>query len=77
MCREEAFLSCLHARRFVLDQGARFNDGPVKARRGFAGRRDLGSVKLDLNLHFNFIVSASAFSSLLAGFLAPKSPLAH
>ncbi|HEY6945127.1 MAG TPA: DUF4383 domain-containing protein [Candidatus Acidoferrum sp.] len=42
---------------------------------GFAGLRDLGSIKLDLNLHFNFIHLGVGALSLLAGSLLPKPPL--
>jgi Domain of unknown function (DUF4383) len=39
---------------------------------GFLGLRDLGSIRLDLNLHFNFIHLGVGLLSLLAGFLATQ-----
>lgn len=39
---------------------------------GFLGLRDLGPIRLDLNLHFNFIHLGVGLLSLLAGFLAKQ-----
>jgi hypothetical protein len=39
---------------------------------GFAGLRDLGPIRLDLNTHFNFIHLGVGLLSLLAGFAAAK-----
>lgn len=40
---------------------------------GFLGLRDLGSIRLDLNTHFNFIHLGVGLLSLIAGFLAKPS----
>lgn len=61
-------------RRFGLIFGSIYT---LLAIAGFAGLRDLGSIKLDLNLHFNFIHLGVGVLSLLAGFLSPKPPLHH
>jgi len=39
---------------------------------GFLGLHDLGSIQLDLNLHFNFIHLGVGILSILAGFASSK-----
>ena len=58
-------------RRFGLIFGSVYT---LLALAGFAGMRDLGPLRLDLNLHFNFIHLGIGLLSFLAGFLA-KRPL--
>ena len=58
-------------RRFGLIFGCIYT---LLAIAGFAGLRDLGSVRLDLNLHFNFIHLGIGLLSLVAGFLAKPQP---
>ena len=43
---------------------------------GFAGLRDLGPIRLDLNTHFNFIHLGVGLLSLAAGFASAKSRVA-
>ena len=40
---------------------------------GFAGLHDLGSIRLDLNTHFNFIHLGVGLLSLAAGFASAKA----
>jgi hypothetical protein len=60
-------------RRFGLVFGSVYT---LVAIAGFAGLRDLGSIQLDLNLHFNFIHLGVGLLSLLAGLASarPSSP---
>jgi len=57
-------------RRFGLIFGAVYT---LVAIAGFAGMRDLGSLRLDLNTHFNFIHLGVGLLSLAAGFVSRKS----
>lgn len=57
-------------RRFGLIFGSIYT---LLAFAGFVGLRDLGSIKLDLNLHFNFIHLGVGLLSLLAGFASVKT----
>jgi uncharacterized protein DUF4383 len=61
-------------RRFGLIFGSIYT---LLAIAGFAGLHDLGSIRLDLNLHFNFIHLGVGLLSLLAGFASPKVPQPH
>ncbi|HYL84709.1 MAG TPA: DUF4383 domain-containing protein [Candidatus Angelobacter sp.] len=56
-------------RRFGLIFGSIYT---LLAIAGFAGMRDLGPLRLDLNLHFNFIHLGVGLLSLLAGLAARK-----
>jgi uncharacterized protein DUF4383 len=58
------------SRRFGLIFGAIY---ALVAIAGFAGLRDLGSIELDLNTHFNFIHLGVGLLSLAAGFASIKS----
>ena len=44
---------------------------------GFAGMRDLGSIQLDLNTHFNFIHLGVGLLSLAAGFASARTTVAQ
>jgi hypothetical protein len=57
-------------RRFGAIFGAIYT---VVAIAGFAGRRDLGPIQLDLNTHFNFIHLGVGLLSLAAGFASAKA----
>jgi len=57
-------------RRFGLIFGAIYT---LVAIAGFAGMRDLGSIQLDLNTHFNFIHLGVGLLSLAAGLASAKS----
>jgi hypothetical protein len=56
-------------RRFGLIFGGIYT---LLAIAGFAGLRDLGSIRLDLNSHFNVIHLGVGMLSLAAGFLGAK-----
>ena len=56
-------------RRFGLIFGAIYT---IVAIAGFAGLRDLGAIRLDLNAHFNFIHLGVGLLSLAAGFASAK-----
>ncbi len=58
------------ARRFGLIFGVMYT---LLAIAGFAGLRDLGSIRLDLNTHFNFIHLGVGLLSLVAGFASAKT----
>jgi hypothetical protein len=57
-------------RRFGLIFGAIYT---LVAIAGFAGMRDLGSIQLDLNTHFNFIHLGVGLLSLAAGLASTKA----
>jgi hypothetical protein len=57
-------------RRFGLIFGGIYT---LLAIAGFAGLRDLGSIRLDLNSHFNVIHLGVGLLSLAAGFLGAKT----
>ncbi len=57
-------------RRFGLIFGATYT---LVAIAGFAGLRDLGPIRLDLNTHFNFIHLGVGLLSLVAGFASAKA----
>ena len=57
-------------RRFGLIFGAIYT---LVAIAGFAGLRDLGPIRLDLNTHFNFIHLGVGLLSLAAGFAGAKA----
>src|SRR5258708_38812673 len=57
-------------RRFGLIFGAIYT---LVAVPGFAGMRDLGSIQLDLNTHFNFIHLGVGLLSLAAGFASARA----
>ena len=57
-------------RRFGLIFGAIYT---LVAIAGFAGMRDLGSIQLDLNTHFNFIHLGVGLLSLAAGLASTKT----
>ena len=57
-------------RRFGLIFGAIYT---LVAIAGFAGMRDLGSIQLDLNTHFNFIHLGVGLLSLAAGLASAKA----
>ncbi len=57
-------------RRFGLIFGAIYT---LLAVAGFAGLRDLGPIRLDLNTHFNFIHLGVGLLSLAAGFASAKT----
>ena len=57
-------------RRFGLIFGAIYT---LVAIAGFVGLRDLGSIRLDLNTHFNFIHLGVGLLSLAAGFASAKA----
>jgi hypothetical protein len=57
-------------RRFGLIFGALYT---LVAIAGFAGLRDLGPIRLDLNTHFNFIHLGVGLLSLAAGFASAKA----
>jgi hypothetical protein len=57
-------------RRFGLVFGAIYT---LVAIAGFAGMRDLGSIQLDLNTHFNFIHLGVGLLSLAAGLASRKA----
>jgi Domain of unknown function (DUF4383) len=57
-------------RRFGLIFGAIYT---LVAIAGFAGMRDLGSIQLDLNTHFNFIHLGVGLLSLAAGLARAKA----
>jgi len=61
-------------RRFGLIFGAIYT---LVAIAGFAGLRDLGSIQLDLNMHFNFIHLGVGLLSLAAGCASAKPVLSH
>jgi hypothetical protein len=57
-------------RRFGFTFGAVYT---LVAIAGFAGLRDLGPIRLDLNTHFNFIHLGVGLLSLAAGFASAKA----
>jgi len=57
-------------RRFGLIFGAIYT---LVAIAGFAGMRDVGSIQLDLNTHFNFIHLGVGLLSLAAGLASAKA----
>jgi hypothetical protein len=57
-------------RRFGLIFGTIYT---LVAIAGFAGLRDLGPIRLDLNTHFNFIHLGVGLLSLAGGFASAKS----
>jgi len=57
-------------RRFGLIFGAIYT---LVAIAGFAGMRDLGSIQLDLNTHFNFIHLGVGLLGLAAGLASRKA----
>jgi hypothetical protein len=61
-------------RQFGLMFGAVYT---LLAIAGFAGLRDLGSIRLDLNSHFNAIHLGVGLLSLAAGFLGAKAATAQ
>ena len=61
-------------RRFGLIFGAIYT---LVAIAGFAGMRDLGPIRLDLNTHFNFIHLGVGLLSLAAGFASAKRTAAQ
>jgi hypothetical protein len=59
-------------RRFGLIFGSIYT---IVAIAGFAGLRDLGPIRLDLNTHFNFIHLGVGLLSLAAGFASANRAL--
>ena len=62
------------SRRFGLIFGAIYT---LVAIAGFGGLRDLGSMQLDLNMHFNFIHLGVGLLSLAAGLASAKPVLSQ